>query len=444
MTAHSVIGAGAFWLTRLYAAGQIHADEVCALYLERIARLDGALGAYVMVDGEGARDAAAQSAARWAAGRPLSPLDGCPVAIKANIAVQGWPWHAGVGALRDRLATEDAVCVARLRRAGAVILGLLNMDEGAFGAAGDNPVFGRICNPWSLDHTAGGSSGGAGAAVAAGLCAGALGTDTLGSVRIPAGLCGVYGHKPARALISTAGVIPLSSTLDHVGVLGRSAADCAALLTAAAGLADAVAPGDGATLRAKPIAALDPAAIDGLDPQTARAYGKVLVRGRAAGLQIDMVRLSLMKAANRAAVLATSAEGGPVYAAARAVDPQGFSDTFCSRLDLADRKSASDLAPAYGALAEAADEVRAALAGYGALLSPTTPRPAPAFPDPMTDAGAFTTLANVSGLPATAFPAGFTAEGMPLSVQVMAWTETDTLGLAALLALPGPAPPGYD
>jgi aspartyl-tRNA(Asn)/glutamyl-tRNA(Gln) amidotransferase subunit A len=128
----------------------------------------------------------------------LSLFDGVPIAIKANIAVKGLPWHGGIEAYRDRIAERDAVSVQALRLAGAVIVGVLNMHEAALGATNDNLAFGRCHNPYRHGFTPGGSSGGSAVAVAAGLCAAALGTDTLGSVRIPAGYCGVFGCKPTH------------------------------------------------------------------------------------------------------------------------------------------------------------------------------------------------------------------------------------------------------
>ncbi|MDP9102540.1 MAG: amidase, partial [Pseudomonadota bacterium] len=188
-----IMAAGIAGLRALYADRAVTPVEATDAYLSRIRGLDGALGAFVHVDAEGAHAAAHASAERWRTGKALSPIDGAPIAVKANIAVRGFPWHAGIEAYRTRIAEEDAECIRALRAAGAVILGLTNMHEGAFGATTDNPTFGRTHNPWRHGTTAGGSSGGSGAAVAAGLCAGALGSDTLGSVRIPASFTGTYG-----------------------------------------------------------------------------------------------------------------------------------------------------------------------------------------------------------------------------------------------------------
>ena len=143
------------------------------------------------------------------------------VGVKANIAVKGLPFHAGLAGLQDRIAERDAEVVSRLRAAGAVILGTLNMEEAALGSKTDNPHFGPVQNPHRIGFSPGGSSGGSGAAVAAGLCDVALGTDTMGSVRIPAAHCGVYGFKPATGRVSQDGLEPADSALDAIGPLAR-------------------------------------------------------------------------------------------------------------------------------------------------------------------------------------------------------------------------------
>ena len=149
------------------------------------------------------------------------PRDGLAWAAKSNIAVQGLPVTAGCEAYRSRISEADAEVIKRIRASGGTLLGTVNMHEGALGATTDNETYGRTKNPWNTDYTPGGSSGGSGAAVAAGLCDVALGTDTMGSVRIPAAYCGVQGHKPTYGLVPETGVVPLSTTLDHVGPLAR-------------------------------------------------------------------------------------------------------------------------------------------------------------------------------------------------------------------------------
>jgi aspartyl-tRNA(Asn)/glutamyl-tRNA(Gln) amidotransferase subunit A len=214
-------------LTARIRAGELSPREAVESYLERIVELDPALNAYISVRAEEAL-AEAESA-------PDGPLHGVPVAIKDVIDVAGVPTTAGSRILADNVAARDAACVARLREAGAIVLGKLNTHEFAFGASTTSPHFGAAHNPWALDRICGGSSGGSGAAAAADLAAGTLGTDTAGSIRIPACFCGVTGLRPTTGLVPTEGVVPVSWALDTVGPIARSAEDCAPLLSAIAG-----------------------------------------------------------------------------------------------------------------------------------------------------------------------------------------------------------------
>ncbi len=205
--------------------------EAVQEYLDRIDLLDGAINAFITVRAEEAlaeADALAEAEGR-------GPLWGVPVAAKDVIDVAGSATTAGSKILADNIAVADAASVEGLRRAGAVILGKLNTHEFAFGAMTTSPHFGPAHNPWSPDRICGGSSGGSGAAAAADLAAGTLGTDTAGSIRIPAALCGVTGLRPSSGLVSNEGVVPVSWTYDTVGPIARSAEDCGLLLDAIAG-----------------------------------------------------------------------------------------------------------------------------------------------------------------------------------------------------------------
>ena len=441
-----IVQAGVAGLARLYADRAVTPVEACEAYLSRIERLDGALHAYVHVDAEGARAAAHESGERWRRGAALSLLDGQPIAVKANIAVEGLPWHAGIGAYRDRVAPAHAACVARLREAGAVILGLLNMSEGAFGGTMDNPWFGRTHNPWGHGYTPGNSSGGSAAAVAAGLCSGALGTDTTGSVRVPAALTGVFGHKPTMGLIPTEGVVPLSWTLDHVGVLARSADDCAHLLAGASGAeaelaAEIAQPSTPAALKEAPLAALVWDGVE-VDSQVAEAFQATLDEARASGLEIEMVRLEGYDFAELSRLnLICAAEATVEHAAAMSADPDGFSPLFRARLRPGSERSAAELAGAYHALATQAELVRAQLSPFAGLITPAAPHPAPSYAGEQPPLLAFTALANVLGLPATAFPVGVCDDGRPLGLQAIAWDDETSLGLARMLGRSLGAPP---
>jgi aspartyl-tRNA(Asn)/glutamyl-tRNA(Gln) amidotransferase subunit A len=434
--ADPVIEAGAAGLSALFADGPARPDAVLEVYLERVRRLNPTIRAFVDLDVDSARDAARLSAQRWASGMPLSPLDGCVIGVKANIAVKGLPWTAGIGAYRDRIADRDAACVTRLRRAGAIILGTLNMEEGALGAITDNPWFGRTDNPWRAGFTAGGSSGGSGAAVAAGLCAAALGTDTMGSVRIPSAYCGVFGIKPRYGAVPEEGVTPLSTSLDHVGVHARSAQDCA-LVLAVIGDPDPAAPS--ATM-----AVLDVTGRAALSDDTRAAFDALVVRAEAdglvegvVGLEIDLGRL------RRRGLLISEVEGMAAFGDMMEERPEGFSPGFTAMLHWGAGQSREKVAEARDEIESARAHVERLVGDRIGLLCPTTGAPAFAFGDPIpADQADITCLANMAGLPAVAFPMGLSKDGLPLSAQIIGRRSVDILSLAARLATPLGAPSG--
>ncbi|MDA4119991.1 MAG: amidase [Thaumarchaeota archaeon] len=222
-------------LAEAYSAGStlpVAATKEC---LMRIEQLNPKLNCFITILADSALKAAALSEQRFRSGNPLGPLDGIPVAVKDIIYIEGVRCTAGSKILANNVATYDAPIVKKLKEAGAVIVGTTNLHEFAAGVTSENPHYGPVRNPWDASHIAGGSSGGSAAAVAAGLAVTALGTDTAGSVRIPAALCGVLGLKPTYGRVSRLGVIPLAASLDTVGVISSSAWDAAATLQVIAG-----------------------------------------------------------------------------------------------------------------------------------------------------------------------------------------------------------------
>ena len=434
MTA-GLAGAGIAHLRSLFAAGQATPEAACAACLSQIAARDGAIGAFVHLDADRARQAARQSAVRWRDRAPLSALDGVPVAVKANIAVAGLPWHAGIGAYRTRVAQQDAACVAVLRQAGAVILGLVNMHEGALGGTTDNPWFGRTQNPRAPGFTAGGSSGGSAAAVAARFCTAALGTDTLGSVRIPSAYCGVFGHKPARGRVPGGGVVPLSPRLDEVGIHAPSAEDSASVLGVLTGGRDAPVPPAGR------IALLDMTGQVELAPETASALEAAAERVRSSGGTIERLRLrdidyGLLR---RRALLLLEIEAESVHRAALRSDPDGFSPAFRAMLAWGVAQPAARVAAARREVDALAVIVTDAFAPYPAILAATTPGQAFAWgAEPPANQADITALASVTGLSATAFPTG-TANGLPLSAQIIARDDGVALFWAGKATASGPS-----
>ncbi len=222
-------------LAEAVRARRLPARTITEAFLARIASVDRALGCYYRVDSAGARAQADAVDARIAAGADPGPLAGVPVGLKDLFVTEGLETTAGSKILEGWIPPYDGTPARRLRAAGAVILGKLSMDEFAMGSSNENSAYGPVRNPWDPTRVPGGSSGGSAAAVAASLAAATLGTDTGGSIRQPAALCGVTGIKPTYGRVSRYGVVAFASSLDQVGPLGRSAVDCAALLSAIAG-----------------------------------------------------------------------------------------------------------------------------------------------------------------------------------------------------------------
>src|SRR5262249_25541804 len=222
---------------RMIATKQVSPVEVVRVHLDRIAALDRTLRAFITVCADGALEAARAAEADLMGGKAIGPLHGVPWAPKDLYSTKGVRTTGGSKLLPVSVPADPATVVARLARAGAILLGKLNMQECAYGPEGINAHYGDTRNRWSVDahRIAGGSSSGSGAAVAAGLAPGALGSDTGGSIRIPASLCGITGLKPTYGRVSRAGVLPLAWSMDHVGPMTRTAADTALMLLAMAG-----------------------------------------------------------------------------------------------------------------------------------------------------------------------------------------------------------------
>lgn len=209
--------------------------ETVRAHLERIERLDGKTRSFITVEAEGALAAARVRDAELAAGRARGVLHGVPLAYKDLCHVRGLPTSCGTSTREYFVDEHECTAVTRLTAAGAITLGKLNMSELAMGPFGDNPHHGDVQNPWRAGHVSGGSSSGSAAAVAAGLALGALGSDTGGSIRLPAACCGIVGLKPTYGRVSRTGVMPLSWSLDHVGPMTRTVADAALMLSVIAG-----------------------------------------------------------------------------------------------------------------------------------------------------------------------------------------------------------------
>jgi aspartyl-tRNA(Asn)/glutamyl-tRNA(Gln) amidotransferase subunit A len=338
----------------------------------------------------------------------------------------------GLAARRSAVADADAEVIGRLRRAGMVFLGKANMHEAAMGGTTDNPTFGRCHNPLRPGYTAGGSSGGSAAAIAAGICPVSLGTDTLGSTRIPAAYCGLVGLKPTRNLISTVGVVPLSLWLDHVGLIGRSIDDVALLLDAAASERGAAAVWPRAPRRTEwrrpMIGLLRNAAAIKIEPAAAAAFATAVAALRSAGnpmLEIEVAEFEPEKA-RRYGVLCGEADAVTTYAMILDTCPETLSDETRSLLEFGRKATAAKLAIAYHYLERFAQHFRRLFDDVDIVLTPTTPQAAFPFSGaaPATQ-GDFTALANFAGLPALTIPFGRSDDSLPLGLQLIAPAGSD-------------------
>ena len=440
---HAWLGIGQ--LASAFREGRFTPTEHLEHRLARIEVIDPRLCAFILVDREGARRAAAEADARFAAGQPLGLLDGVPIGIKDVIDVAGLPTTCHSRLMPDHPAASDAAVVAALRAGGAVIVGKLATHEFAIGGPSFDLPYPPARNPWNLDHHPGGSSSGAGAAVAAGLVAGAVGTDTAGSVRNPAGACGVVGLKPTLGSLPRDGVFPLAWSLDHVGALARSVVDARLLHVAMGGHAPAL-----------------QRSIKGLrigfvrhfherdmiaEPETAAALDRVAGALEAAGAQVVTVELpplELFATINRVVL---QAEGFALHAANMRHRPMDFAATTRAALLPGAFTTAEDYLTAQRRRSEVFAAVEAVFGQVDALLCANSMEPSCRIDDPAEIARSYMLNArapfNVTGHPALAMMAGLSAGGLPLSAQFAARRDDEAtlLGVAAAWeAAMGPLP----
>lgn len=455
-------------LSALFHRKELSPVDVVLRLFERIAQWNVQLNAYITLTREEALAAARASELRYRQGTPRGPLDGIPIAIKDNIWTRGVRTTAGSKFLADFIPDRDATVVERLRRAGAVILGKTNLHEFAYGVTTENPHYGATRNPWDLARICGGSSGGSAAAVAAGLCIAALGTDTGGSVRIPSSLCGVVGLKPTFGRVSCYGTVPLAPSFDHVGPITRTVGDAALLLGVMAGRD----PADPATLtqpRLKPFDILRELAsrlrlrftkkkplrlgwpreyfFDRVDEAVLRSIRAAARSFEKMGAVVEEISLPHVFDGDEPSTTMALAEATHVHRAAGWF-PQheaDYGEDVRVRLKMGDDIRAT----AYLAAAEIRRRVRAdfdeAFETVDAILAPSVPITAPRLGEAkVMIGGAEETVrsalirlnrpGNFTGLPAVSIPCGWTASGLPIGLQLIgrAWQEEHLLGVARL------------
>jgi aspartyl-tRNA(Asn)/glutamyl-tRNA(Gln) amidotransferase subunit A len=430
-------------LATLLESKDVSPVDIAEDVLARIQELNGRLNAYVYVEPEVVREQARQAEKEIHRGSYRGPLHGIPVSLKDIFLTAGVPTKAGSKILGDFIPTEDATVVRRLRRAGAIFVGKTNLSEFAYGAETNNPHFGRSLNPWDTHRIPGGSSGGSAVAVAALMCSASLGTDTGGSIRIPSALCGVVGLKPTYGRVSCHGVLPLSSTLDHVGPITRSVLDAAIVLQVIAGY-DRL---DKFSFR-KPVPDYLSEVkqkrkrlrlglpreyfFDHLHPEVSsaiRAAFKVFAKLGGCLDEVSLPHVSeAMKLSNNLLhAEATSTHQLAGYFPSRAAD---YAPDVRQRLEDGARVLATDYLHALQLRNLAREDFDKALTNVDAIVVPTVPIPAPQISEEMvrvnshkeTVRAALVRLnrpANLVGLPAITVPCGMTRARLPIGLQII-------------------------
>lgn len=407
--------------------------ELTRLALARIEQRNPALNAFITVTGESALAEAAKLEAEQTRGRFRGPLHGVPIALKDLYDTARVRTTAASAHFATRVPDADAAVVTALRKAGAVILGKLNMDEFAFNFTSETSHFGPVQNPWKRGYTPGGSSGGSAVAVSAGLCWGTLGSDTGGSIRLPAAFCGVVGYKPTYGRISAEGVLPLAWSLDHVGPITRTAGD-ARLMLAAMGL-PLVAPRSLESIR---LGVPRSFYWDGLDAETEAAVSaavKLLARRTAGVREVTLPplphdpELRILPKSYGAVIMA---EAFTYHQERLAAAPERFHKGTRANLAIGAQVTASDYVRARRDLEQSRAAAAALFGDTDLLLMPTAP--GPAFPLGSTADLKFlrnTAPWNFYGLPCISVPCGTVRDGLPVGLQIIGKPGADSLVLAA-------------
>jgi len=432
---------------RRLRAREITAAQVTDQCLRRIETDNPRLNAFILVMADEARRQALPSDQALAAGRDRGPLHGVPISIKDLLDMRGLPTTAASRVRDGHRANRDATAITHLRQAGAVFIGKTNLHEFAFGTTSEDSAFGPARNPHDTARSPGGSSGGSAASVAAGMALASIGTDTGGSIRIPAAACGTVGLKPSFGEVSIDGVVPLSRTLDHVGPLTQTVSDACLVYHALLG-DERVTPPAPMPLHGLRLAVPRRYFCDLLEDEVRARFESALDRLRAGGAHFDDIEIH--HAADIAPVYLhiVLGDAAAYHATALETMPERYTPPVRLRLEMGRYILAEDYVRALKGRELLKREVDAALAQHDALVLPTLPISAPPLGANSVEVGAttepvrnlmlrLTQLFNVTGHPAISIPSGRTSAGMPCAVQLVGCRmQTDALLRVALTCEP--------
>ena len=429
----------------LLARREIASVELTEAHLRRIDAHDTHLNSFITITSDHALTQARAADAELTRGVRRGPLHGIPLALKDLYDTAGIRTTAGSTFFADRVPDTDARAVTLLYQAGAVLLGKLNMHEWALGVTNINPHYGPSRNPWDPSRITGGSSGGAAAALAAGLCMGALGSDTGGSIRIPASLCGIVGLKPTFGRVSLQGVIPLSWNLDHAGPMARTVTDAALLLQAIAGYdpddpVSVALPVDNllATLDAGVtgwrIALATDAHFGEADPEVISAVRRAATVFEELGARVEAVDLSQGREAAQMNALMTTSDAAAFHRDRLRDHPHRFGADVLARMERGAQFTSTEYILARRFQSEWRRRLERFFDQFDLLLTPATPITAPVIEglDSIEAARQLTRCTapfNLAGLPALSLPCGLSAAGLPIGLQIVAapWNEARVL-----------------